>query len=218
MKSECHIPTNVALVSSCNMFKTGLKNFLGDKVGACNLVWTTESLPLAEERLDKNIDIFIFSWPTHSSDLTKGIELLGKIRKRYPELMIMVIIEDCIAYLISSLKLLSIDTIISQKATLKEWQRLINLAQEGQGGCCQLVAKTIDMAPDVDSLKRNEFILLSYIANGVSMQNVADLMCREIKTIKVRKSNAMRKLGIHNYAELVALKSILIKDNLEVVM
>ncbi|HBE9082899.1 LuxR C-terminal-related transcriptional regulator [Serratia fonticola] len=210
MKSECHIVTNAALVSSCETFKIALKELLGEKSAGCNLVLSTESLFSAEEKCHKDIDLLIFSWPTHPADLVISIELLSKIRERYPNLMIMVMIEDCIAYLISSLKLLKIDTIISQKASLKEWRRLINLAKQGKGGCCQLVAEAVEMAPNVDSMKRNELILLSYIANGIPIKNIADLMCREIKTIKMRKSHAMRKLGIHNYAELVSLKSILI--------
>lgn len=54
-----------------------------------------------------------------------------------------------------------------------------------------------------------------HVANGVSIQNIANLMFREIKIVKVRNSNEIRRLGILNYAEPVALKGILMKDNLK---
>lgn len=213
MKSECNFKTNIALISPCQMFTTGLRRLISDNFPACHVAWASGALLFAEKQLDSNVDLLVFSLSSQSGDVEKSIQLLSRIRKCYPDLMIVVTIEDCIAYLIFSLKLLNISTIISQKAALNEWGGLINLTLKGQGGYCQLVTEAIAMAPDVNLLKRKELILLSQIANGMPLKNVADLMSRDVRTIMARRLNAMRKLGVHNYAELVALKSIIANEN-----
>ncbi len=213
MKSECHFLTNISVISPCQMFTAGLKSLVSETFSICDVVWASRTLFFADKQFDSSADILVFYLSTQSIDVERSIILLARIRKCYPDLMIIVTMEDCIAYLVYKLKLLSVNTIISQKADLSEWGGLINLALKGQGGCCQRVSQAIEMAPEVSSLKCNELIMLSHIANGMPLKNVADLMSREIKTVIARRLNAMRKLGIHNYAELIALKGIIANES-----
>ncbi|CAI1646880.1 Transcriptional activator protein BglJ [Serratia fonticola] len=213
MKNTHHFTTNITLISQCQMFTAGLKHLITGNVSVCHVTGAPGTLFLSEKTWDKKVDLMIFSLSTQSVDVEQCIQFLGRIRKHHPNLMIVVAIEDCMAYLIASLRFLNVNTIISQKAMLNEWRELINLALKRQGGYCQLVNRAMDMAPEVNSLKRKELIILDHVANGMPLKNVADLMSRGVKTITAKKLNAMRKLGINNYAELIALKSIIANAN-----
>ncbi|MNC35089.1 DNA-binding transcriptional activator BglJ [compost metagenome] len=113
---------------------------------------------------------------------------------------------------------MKVNAIISQKASLKEWVLHINLVLKGVRTYSSHVVETMHRTPDFNSLKYDEFSVLSYIAQGVTLENVANLMSRGIKTIEVRRTKGMRKLGMRHYAELIAIKNILKDENFRLTM
>jgi DNA-binding NarL/FixJ family response regulator len=54
-----------------------------------------------------------------------------------------------------------------------------------------------------DRLSDRERQVLKMIAEGNTMQQIADILCLSIKTVMTHRTNIMEKLGIHNRAELI---------------
>ncbi|MBM2825900.1 MAG: two component transcriptional regulator, LuxR family [Dehalococcoidales bacterium] len=54
-----------------------------------------------------------------------------------------------------------------------------------------------------EKLSDREKQVLKLIAEGYTLQRVADILCLSIKTVMTHRTNLMEKLGIHNRTELV---------------
>jgi DNA-binding NarL/FixJ family response regulator len=57
--------------------------------------------------------------------------------------------------------------------------------------------------PRFGTLTRREREILKLLAEGNSVKEVASLLNLSVKTVEAHKFNLMRKLGIHNKAQLV---------------
>ena len=55
-----------------------------------------------------------------------------------------------------------------------------------------------------DSLSRREREVLKLIAEGEKNKDIADCLCISIKTVEKHRSNLMKKLDLHNVAELTS--------------
>lgn len=214
IKKEANVITNVALISSCEMFKTGIKGLLSEKLAACHVAWDCNSIISTESRLNKNINLLILSLPTHPLEMGDSIAILKEVRIANPRMIIVVVIESCISYLIASLKSLKVNAIISHKASLKEWFLHIAIALKGNKTYSHHVVESVRLAPDLSSLKYDELVVLSYLSQGVAINHIVNLMSKGIKTIEVKRARGMRKLGMHHYADLIAIKNILRDENL----
>lgn len=64
-------------------------------------------------------------------------------------------------------------------------------------------AKTTDRLPRFASLTPREKEILKMLAEGNSVKEVATRLDLSVKTVEAHKFNLMRKLGIHNKAQLV---------------
>jgi DNA-binding NarL/FixJ family response regulator len=64
-----------------------------------------------------------------------------------------------------------------------------------------------------DKLSDRERQVLKLVADGLSNQEIADVLCLSVKTIMGYRANAMEKLGIHSRTELVkyAIRKGLVK-------
>ena len=62
---------------------------------------------------------------------------------------------------------------------------------------------TASHQPRLNSLTRRELEILKFLAEGNSVKEIAGVLNLSVKTIEAHKFNLMRKLNIHNKAQLV---------------
>ncbi|MFQ5796065.1 MAG: response regulator [Candidatus Bipolaricaulia bacterium] len=58
-------------------------------------------------------------------------------------------------------------------------------------------------APGYDALTSREREVLQLIAEGYANDRIAEILCRSVETVRNHRANLMRKLDLHNAAELV---------------
>jgi DNA-binding NarL/FixJ family response regulator len=64
--------------------------------------------------------------------------------------------------------------------------------------------ETIKTSSAWDRLTRREREILKLIAEGYKNKEVADHLCISLKTVEKHRANLMKKLDLHNAAELTA--------------
>jgi len=64
--------------------------------------------------------------------------------------------------------------------------------------------ETIKTSSAWDTLTRREREILKLIAEGYKNKDVADHLCISLKTVEKHRANLMKKLDLHNAAELTA--------------
>lgn len=73
-------------------------------------------------------------------------------------------------------------------------------------GFCQMEKSSIDTVSGV-KLSTRERELLKLIAEGNKNREIANLLCLSVKTVETHRYNLMRKLDIHNIADLTVFAS-----------
>lgn len=73
-------------------------------------------------------------------------------------------------------------------------------------GFCQMEKHSIDNISGV-KLSTRERELLKLIAEGNKNREIADILCLSVKTVETHRYNLMRKLDIHNIADLTVFAS-----------
>jgi DNA-binding NarL/FixJ family response regulator len=73
-------------------------------------------------------------------------------------------------------------------------------------GFCQMEKNSIDSISGV-KLSTRERELLKLIAEGNKNREIADILCLSVKTVETHRYNLMRKLDIHNIADLTMFAS-----------
>jgi DNA-binding NarL/FixJ family response regulator len=82
-------------------------------------------------------------------------------------------------------------------------RRLINLVRGEKNGVTPTTPPASDASRSTGDLTAREHEILRLIAEGNTARRVAELLGLSVKTVEAHKFNLMRKLDIHNRAQLV---------------
>ncbi|MFV8866781.1 helix-turn-helix transcriptional regulator [Serratia fonticola] len=213
---ELGSPTlQVAVVSPCQMVRIALPALFSQC--SCKLSWQSENYQeqVLQQLLEYPVDLLIISLHIYQPDLLQAIRLIQRLQAMYPKPRLIVTIDVDIPYLVSRLRDWGIDKVIALRLPLADWHKQLHLNDgseipsliEQPPGCRQLI-KLVSLSP-------METRIMYYFLEGFSLSEISGLMMRSIKTISGQKSRALHKMGIRNYAQLVALKPVFIASQNE---
>ena len=144
-----------------------------------------------------------------------GISAIKDIKKRYPKTKIVSLtVHKTEEYLLTTLEA-GADSYVLKDATRAELVSAIRNTLAGRPYISPGVSKTIitgylrgnrDASPfsALEKLSQREKEVLKLIAEGYKNREIADFLCLSLKTVEKHRTNLMKKLDLHNAAELTA--------------
>jgi len=139
-----------------------------------------------------------------------GLEATRRIRKQNPNIKIIILTQyDRKDYVLSSIKS-GASGFIPKNVIISELVSAIRTAYSGDAFLHPSVAKMVieDYLRQVepspyDRLTDREREVLKLVAEGLTNQEIADLLSVSVKTVLGHRTSLMEKLGIHNRTELI---------------
>jgi two-component system capsular synthesis response regulator RcsB len=198
--------STLALVSSCQMLGSGLQALV-DSNSELRLSWIRSSCESVSGSLFvERIDLLIFALHVHQSELFYRMRLLRTLHTAYPDLRILVIVDVHVSYLISQLREWGLEYVVSLAMPLCEWSKSINAVIRSDSIIAYNKFNHKLMMP----LSPAELCVLRFLIRGIMIDDIAKEMMRCIKTIQAHKITIMKKIGIKNDAQFIAMRSIII--------
>ena len=144
-----------------------------------------------------------------------GIEAITEIKRRYPEVRVLVMtLHKAEDYIHASLKA-GADGYILKDASQEEFRLAIRSVLKGKTYLSMDVSdkvvsgylsggKTSEAGSIYDSLTHSEREVLKLVAEGKSNKFIAEFLNLSVKTVEKHRSNLMTKLDVHNAAGLTS--------------
>lgn len=154
-------------------------------------------------------DLLITDLMMPDSQQADGLRLVQRVRRRYPELQIIVVTMLNNPALISSLLKLGIRGLVSKRGVLNDLPKAIrhvgrrpflshsieHLLDLGEAEHGKPLASLSELTP-------REVEVLRLYGSGLAIGEIALRLCRSKQTVSAQKSSAMRKLGLDTNAGL----------------
>ncbi len=159
-----------------------------------------------------------FSMPA-GEDSEDGLQLLRRLRRRYPELRIIVLTMIHNLALVRGMLAAGANGVVAKTAMTRELLQAMQVVSSGQAflgegmqGALSHAAKadaagsgpdeTDSAAANMEMLSPREAEVVRMYANGLTVTQIAERLRRSVKTISQQKSDAMRKLGLTSNTQL----------------
>lgn len=161
----------------------------------------------------EQVDIVLTDYAMPDGAFGDGMEMLKRLRSRFPDVKIIVLTALSNPALLSKIVQLKIDGLLNKDSDLNEIPTAINRVAIGLkyfGSSLKSALETQSTAPEVDKmalLSPKEFEVLRMFLEGMSIQAIADHVRRSRKTISNQKRMGMLKLACANDMELFLLNS-----------
>lgn len=166
---------------------------------------------LAAGRLKPDVILMDISMPG-----VNGIEASREIRRRYPEINILILtIYKTEEYIHESLKA-GANGYILKDASPEELRTAIrtvaggkvyispDIASQVVSGFASPKGSPSGLASPWDTLTSRERQVLKLVAEGNSNKHIAEHLCLSVKTVEKHRSNLMTKLNLHNASALTS--------------
>ncbi len=154
-------------------------------------------------------DLLITDLMMPGSQQADGLRLVQKVRRRYPDLPIIVVTMLGNPALVSSLLKLGIHGLVSKRGMLDDLPKAIRHAGRRpfiSGSIAHLLevgeAEHGKPLASLEQLTPREVEVLRLYGSGLAVGEIAIRLCRSKQTISAQKSSAMRKLGLDSNAGL----------------
>jgi len=145
-----------------------------------------------------------------------GIEAITDIKRRYPEIKILVLtVHKTDEYIHESLRA-GADGYILKDATHDELRVAVRSVLNGKIYLSPDISSNVisgylgsgrggeSLASPWDTLTHREREVLKLVAEGHPNKYIADYLCLSVKTVEKHRSNLMKKLDLHNASTLTA--------------
>jgi two-component system, NarL family, captular synthesis response regulator RcsB len=155
--------------------------------------------------LDSNdCDMLITDYAMPGGQYGDGLELMGFLRERYPELGIIVITSMDKAVLIRSLLACGVDAILSKADDMSHLRSAVQAVHSKRKYYSPRITRLIKTLPSTSSsrLSPRELEVIKLYVSGATINGIAEKLERSKQTISTQKVSAMRKLGIETDADL----------------
>lgn len=197
----------VSLADSHPLIMEGLKHVLA-QVPAINLTcMNTASADLLDGLAADTADVTLIGSASREVESDSGLTLLSMIKKRYPKLRVVSLIERENAVTIQSMLSLGITGVVS---TLDDTGHILTAIYAGYAGgnylspLCEKILKRAAQYQSgrVQALSPCEAEVLRLFVSGLTVGEIADHLQKRKQTVSAQKMSAMRKLGIRRTADL----------------
>lgn len=154
-------------------------------------------------------DVLVTDFAMPGGQQADGFAMLGLIRRRYPDLPILMLSMANNLGILRMVAQLGVLGLIDKASSLDELPMALQTVHRGSPyvsqGLKERIAKLESEAVLGESAKQpspREREVLRLLASGLSVTQIAAQLHRSVTTISRQKGDAMRKLGIGNDAEL----------------
>ena len=133
-----------------------------------------------------------------------GIDLCGQIKKKYPQLKVLMLTSYSEMATIRRALDAGVDGYVLKNSMQEELLEGIRTVASGERFLCDevnMVIQNYESSPL--ELTRRELELLQLIVEGYTQPQLADKMCLGVQTIRSYRKNLNIKLGAHNTAQLL---------------
>nr|BFD40930.1 response regulator transcription factor [Pseudomonas sp. FFPRI_1] len=154
-------------------------------------------------------DVLIIDYLTPGGDAADGLAGLALLRRRYPELKIIVFTTIDNPTVVTQILRLGINSVLNK---VDDINHLISAVHAVHAGAIYLSprarsstheqANILAMRPSSLRLTRRETEVVLLYANGLSVTRIAEQLKRTKQTISAQKCSAMRKLGFTQETQL----------------
>jgi len=194
----------------------GLKTSLRDYGNGLEVVGEANSGPALLEvlaRVPCDLLITDFSMPADAEG-DDGLTLLQQVRERYPALPILVLTMLRNPALVQGMISVGVRGVVDKMAMAKELMLAIDMIRAGRSYLSERMRRQIEaMYPTGDEpvVSRREVEVIRFLAQGLTVSEIARRLDRSVKTISQQKRDAMRKLNLesdkqlYDYARLIGL-------------
>src|SRR3546814_1104435 len=93
------------------------------------------------------------------------------------------------------------DTLFPYTTLFRSLLVAVRRAVSGEPYLCTHMRDLVSKAV-VSPLSKREREVIRLLAQGLTVTEIAQRICRSVKTVSCHKANAMRKLGIHTHSQL----------------
>lgn len=204
--------TTIALMDRCSLTLVGLSSFIeGLNAPSQIVVQETSISAVSEALLYQPTDILITELSGLNETIAEGRKKLLELCVQLPSLRVIVYTRcqagDELKALLEQVNI----SVIARDDTLPQVGEFFTRVFDGERVLSPLIGTCLarndsEEIYNLHHLTRCENDVLTFLFNGMSLRQIAELQRRSIKTISAHKCNAMRKLQVKNDSELFSLK------------
>jgi len=155
-------------------------------------------------------DVLVTDYSMPGGEYGDGVVLLDFIKRRFPDLHIVVVTMLDGPLVLKPLLRLGIRCILSKSDDASYLVPAIHVASAGGSyyspsvaPLAQFLTQEIERGRVANDLTKRELEILRYYASGLSINDIAALLNRSKQTISSQRTSAMKKLGIERDADLL---------------
>ncbi|WP_211451788.1 response regulator [Collimonas antrihumi] len=204
---------NILVADAHPVVATAVKEHLGRHPGFSVHPSVANSTELFDRLSSQQVDVLVTAYIMPGGAFGDGLTMLKRVRKHYPTVRIIVFTSLDSPRILTALKSLGINSIISKRDAITELVVAIDRALRGTGyhGRCihEIVERSncLNIGGHEALSVREAEVLRMYLA-GHCIAEIANSLKRSVKTIYNQRRAAMAKLSCKTDAELFQLQSI----------
>lgn len=187
---------------------TGVRSLMAGIQPSCKIVAEANNVSELWHTLAQHeCDLLITDFSMPNDDNVDGIAMIKQLRRKYPNLPIIVLTQVHNLGVLQALMQIGINGLLLKKSVIAELEKTVKKVLLGSVYIGETVRELLNeqginqyITPVELSLKELEVVRL--LANGMSVTQVASYLNRSVKTISTQKTNAMQKLGLKSDSEL----------------
>ncbi|BFL81865.1 response regulator transcription factor [Shewanella baltica] len=187
---------------------TGVRSLMAGIQPSCKIVAEANNVSELWHTLAQHeCDLLITDFSMPNDDNVDGIAMIKQLRRKYPNLSIIVLTQVHNLGVLQALMQIGINGLLLKKSVIAELANTVKKVLSGSVYIGDAVRELLNeqginqySTPIELSLKEIEVVRL--LANGMSVTQVASYLNRSVKTISTQKTNAMQKLGLKSDSEL----------------
>ncbi|GGP22309.1 response regulator [Silvimonas iriomotensis] len=187
------------------LVRLGIKGELATEPNVAVVAEAQDSTGIVAALATGGVDVLVTDYAMPNGQIGDGIRMLSYLKRHYPALKIVVVTVLENVALIRSMKKLGVDGIIGKSDIGSSIANALRHAVSGHVYLSESVRNLErDFVPTrvATGASPKEIEVLTYLARGASIIEIAKAFNRSAKTISTQKRSAMVKLGLKNDAEL----------------
>lgn len=187
---------------------TGVRSLMAEMQPSCDIVAEANNVSELWRTLEQHeCDLLITDFSMPNDDNVDGMAMIKQLRRKYPNLPIIVLTQVHNLGVLQALLQLGIQGLLLKKSVIAELEKTVKKVLLGSVYIGETVRELlneqgINQYKISVELSLKEIEVVRLLANGMSVTQVASYLHRSVKTISTQKTNAMQKLGLKSDSEL----------------
>lgn len=201
-----HQPIKIIVADTAFIIRKGLKTLIQERNNFEYVAEACDERTLHEVLKTHHADVLVID---HCCKDCFSIELIGRVKNKYPELNILVISQEKTAEEIKKVMSLGIKNYLLKDCEEKEIvDAIISCAKAEKYFCGQIIDKLLERELSFQgncatgSISERESEVIRHLASGKRPKEIAVIMNLSYHTIVTHKRNIFSKLNINNTVEL----------------